>query len=664
MTDITKILIANRGEIAVRIARTCRRLGIRTVAVFSEADRDALHMRVCDEAVHIGASAPAESYLKIEKIIDAAQKTGAEAVHPGYGFLSENAAFAEALDEAGIIFIGPTAETIRAMGSKSAAKDLMEAAGVPTTPGYQGADQSLQVFKSEAEKIGYPILLKATAGGGGKGMRIVEAEKDLKAALSSAKQEAKSAFGDDRFLVEKYIPKARHLEVQIFGDGKGEVVHLYERDCSVQRRHQKIIEEAPAPDLAPAVREKLLAAGVAAGQAVNYRGAGTVEFLYDGTDGVYFMEMNTRLQVEHPVSECITGEDLVEWQIAVAAGGALPKPQSEITTYGHAFEARLYAEKPEADFAPSIGDLQHVALPDDLARIDTGIAAGQTISTFYDPMIAKIIVHGDTRVNALGRLRLALSETAITGVETNAAFLSALAEDQDFSEGRVSTRYIEEHYEALFSPAETETLAVCAYALYQMQTGAGPELGFRLNAPRQAHFWGQVHDQPQRFTVSQNGEELSLTRSAHADAADRRSGQSSEDLGEITFTGSIEADGRFAIALNGVRQTGYILPHLGCLRVFSNGRSLDIGAFDPRLGAGDGHDDAGSLVAPMPGVILAVYVKEGDAIEKGQDLASMEAMKMEHTIIAPSSGTVISVKYAVGDQVKDGDRLFDIDTAD
>ncbi|MEM9938911.1 MAG: biotin carboxylase N-terminal domain-containing protein [Pseudomonadota bacterium] len=664
MTDITKILIANRGEIAVRIARTCRRLGIRTVAVFSDADRDALHVRVCDEAVHIGASAPAESYLKIEKIIDAAQQTGAEAVHPGYGFLSENAAFAEALDEAGIIFIGPTAETIRAMGSKSAAKDLMEAAGVPTTPGYQGADQSLQVFKSEAEKIGYPILLKATAGGGGKGMRIVEAEKDLKGALSSAKQEAKSAFGDDRFLVEKYIPKARHLEVQIFGDGKGEVVHLYERDCSVQRRHQKIIEEAPAPDLAPVVRDKLLAAGVAAGQAVNYRGAGTVEFLYDGAEGVYFMEMNTRLQVEHPVSECITGEDLVEWQIAVAAGGALPKPQSEITTYGHAFEARLYAEKPEADFAPSIGDLQHVALPNDLARIDTGIAAGQTISTFYDPMIAKIIVHGDTRGNALGRLRLALSETAITGVETNAAFLSALAEDQDFTEGRVSTRYIEEHYEALFSLAEIETVAACAYALYQMQTGAGPELGFRLNAPRQAHFWGQVHDQPQRFTVSQNGEELSLKRSAHADAADRRSGQSSEDLGEITFTGSIEADGRFAIALNGVRQTGCILPHLGCLRIFSNGRSLDIGAFDPRLGAGDGHDDAGSLVAPMPGVILAVYVKEGDAIERGQDLASMEAMKMEHTIIAPSSGTVSSVKYAVGDQVKDGDRLFDIDTAD
>ncbi|MEO0607052.1 MAG: biotin carboxylase N-terminal domain-containing protein, partial [Pseudomonadota bacterium] len=330
----SKILIANRGEIAVRVARTCQRLGIATVAVYSDADATALHVQVCDEAVHIGPSAPAQSYLQIDKIIDAAKRTGAEAVHPGYGFLSENDTFADALDAAGLVFIGPTAATIRAMGSKSAAKDLMEAAGVPTTPGYQGEDQSLKTFKAEAKKIGYPVLLKATAGGGGKGMRAVLEERALEAALQSAKQEARSAFGDDRFLIEKYIPRARHLEVQIFGDGAGEVVHLFERDCSVQRRHQKIIEEAPAPNLPDAVRTKLLAAGVEAGKAVNYRGAGTVEFLFDGADGVYFMEMNTRLQVEHPVTEAITGVDLVEWQIQVAAGGPLPCQQDQISATG------------------------------------------------------------------------------------------------------------------------------------------------------------------------------------------------------------------------------------------------------------------------------------------------------------------------------------------
>ncbi|MEZ5894085.1 MAG: acetyl-CoA carboxylase biotin carboxylase subunit [Parvularculaceae bacterium] len=447
-----KILIANRGEIAVRVARTARRMGVATVAVYSDADASAPHVRACDEAVHIGPSAAAESYLKIEKIIDACNKTGAEAVHPGYGFLSENEAFADALDKAGIVFIGPTAATIRAMGSKAAAKDLMQAAKVPTTPGYQGAEQSVATFKKEAKRIGYPVLLKATAGGGGKGMRMVAREEDLEDALKSAQREAKSAFGDDRFLIEKYVGRARHVEVQIFGDGKGDVVHMFERDCSVQRRHQKVIEEAPAPKLPAKTRAALLKAGVDAGKAVNYRGAGTVEFLYDAAnDAVYFMEMNTRLQVEHPVSEMITGLDFVEWQLRIAAGEGLPLKQKDIAEHGHAFEARLYAENPKQNFSPSIGTLTTLRLSNETARIDSGaVEEGQAITPFYDPMIAKIVTHGATREEALGAMRAALSQTRVAGLETNAAFLHALAAEPDFIKGDVSTKFIEEHDEALF----------------------------------------------------------------------------------------------------------------------------------------------------------------------------------------------------------------------
>jgi len=423
-----KILIANRGEIAVRVARTARSMGVATVAVYSDADAKAPHIRACDEAVHIGAAAPSESYLIAERIVGAAKMTGAEAVHPGYGFLSENADFAEALDKAGITFIGPSAKTIHAMGSKSAAKDLMEAANVPTTPGYQGEDQALATFKKESKRIGYPVLLKATAGGGGKGMRIVNGEGELEEALSAAKREAKSAFGDDRFLVEKYLHRARHLEVQVFGDGKGNAVHMFERDCSVQRRHQKIIEEAPAPNLPAKVREKLLKAGVDAAKAVDYRGAGTVEFLYDGAESVYFMEMNTRLQVEHPVSEAITKFDFVEWQLRIAAGEGLPHSQDNITESGHAFESRLYAENPNQNFAPSIGTLTTLRLPHEIARIDSGVEEGQEVSPYYDPMIAKIITHAPTRKEALGQMRAALQQTRVAGLETNARFLNALAQ--------------------------------------------------------------------------------------------------------------------------------------------------------------------------------------------------------------------------------------------
>ncbi|MEX0644276.1 MAG: acetyl-CoA carboxylase biotin carboxylase subunit, partial [Parvularculaceae bacterium] len=523
-----KILIANRGEIAVRVARTARRMGVATVAVYSDADAGAPHVRACDEAVRIGTAAPAESYLRIDRLIDAAKRASAEAIHPGYGFLSENAAFAEALEKEGLVFIGPTAKTIRAMGSKAAAKDLMEKAGVPTTPGYQGADQSLAVFKKESKRIGYPVLLKATAGGGGKGMRQVAKEADLADALASAQREAKSAFGDDRVLVEKYLARARHVEVQIFGDGR-EVVHLFERDCSVQRRHQKIIEEAPAPNLPPAVRAKLLEAGVNAGKAVDYRGAGTVEFLYDGESAVFFMEMNTRLQVEHPVTEMITGLDLVEWQLRVAAGEPLPLKQSDIRERGHAFEARLCAENPDQNFAPSIGTLTTLRLPLS-ARIDSGVEEGQAITPHYDPMIAKIITHGASREEALGRLAAALAETRVAGLETNARFLHALSVDKDFAAGKVSTHYIEEHNQGLFErpPADARVYAAALLARHleaRATSSADPWealTGFRLNKLAKAAYWIEIDGAPALARMIKTGATIDVTIEPKATAALRR----------------------------------------------------------------------------------------------------------------------------------------------
>ncbi|WP_395074351.1 acetyl-CoA carboxylase biotin carboxylase subunit, partial [Hyphococcus sp.] len=528
-----KILIANRGEIAVRVARTARRMGVATIAVYSDADLNAPHVRACDEAVHIGPSAAAESYLRADKIIDVCKKTGAEAVHPGYGFLSENAAFADALEKAGTTFIGPTAKTIRAMGSKAAAKDLMEAAKVPTTPGYQGEDQAVATFKKEAKRIGYPVLLKATAGGGGKGMRMVEKEADLEDALKSAQREAKSAFGDDRFLIEKYVTKARHVEVQIFGDGKGGVVHMFERDCSVQRRHQKVIEEAPAPNLPAKTRSALLKAGVDAGKAVDYRGAGTVEFLYDsGNDAVYFMEMNTRLQVEHPVSEAITGLDFVEWQLRIAAGEGLPLKQSEISENGHAFEARLYAENPNQNFAPSIGTLATLNLPVEIARIDSGVEERQVITPFYDPMIAKIITHGASRDEALGSMRAALAATRVAGLETNARFLHSLSAQDDFINGDVSTKFIEEHESELFDVSQAGPKQWAASALWRRGQTASQSndpwnvlSGFRLNRPRHEVTWVEHDGQAALLRLSKSADGYNATLEPDASAAARREGR-------------------------------------------------------------------------------------------------------------------------------------------
>lgn len=665
-----KILIANRGEIAVRIAHTARKMGVRTVAVYSDADATAPHVRSCDEAVHIGPSSAAESYLRADKIIAAMKATGAEAVHPGYGFLSENASFAKALHADGLVFIGPTAATIDSMGSKSSAKDLMEAAGVPTTPGYQGSDQSVETFKREATRIGYPVLLKATAGGGGKGMRMVERESDLEEALRSAQREAKSAFGDDRFLIEKYIAHARHLEVQIFGDGHGNVVHMFERDCSIQRRHQKVIEEAPAPALSKEVRAKLLEAGVNAGKAVNYRGAGTVEFLYDCKDEVYFMEMNTRLQVEHPVSEMITGEDFVEWQLRIAAGESFPKEQAAITETGHAFEARLYAEDPQNNFAPSIGQLSTFRMPGGDARVDLGVEKNQTITPFYDPMIAKIITHGETRDEALGKMRHALCETRVAGLETNAAFLHALSSHPNFSSSDVSTSFIDVHAEKLFEVKQHDPLAWAVVALWNRNRGirendASPWkslTAFRLNSAREEVFWIDHEGEPALLRIYPSSltsfnARLEPGASAHA----RREEYIPIEPIEFSFKGTAGDDGEFRITYKGQDFTAFAAPHLRGLRIWIEAEHIDIRFPDPLSNEGGTQSVEGSLVAPMPGVVTVLCAQPGDEIEAGSPLIVMEAMKMEHTIKAPSSGKILSYKFQVGDQVKDGDLLVEFE---
>ncbi len=670
-----KILIANRGEIAVRVARTARRLGVATVAVYSDADARAPHVRACDEAVRIGTAPPADSYLKIERIIDAMKRTGSEAVHPGYGFLSENEKFADALEAEGLVFIGPTAKTIRAMGSKSAAKDLMEKAGVPTTPGYQGTDQSLETFRRECARIGYPVLLKATAGGGGKGMKIVEREADLAEQLASAQREGKNSFGDDRVLAEKYIPRARHLEVQIVGDGKGKVLHFFERDCSVQRRHQKIIEEAPAPRLSESVRRRLHAIGVEAGKAVDYRGAGTVECLYDGQDGVYFMEMNTRLQVEHPVTEEITGVDLVALQLRVAAGERLALDQKDIREQGHAFEARLYAENPDNNFAPSIGTLTTLRLPAE-PRTDSGVEEGQEITPFYDPMIAKIIRHGATREEALARLRAALTEVRVAGLETNARFLHRLAGDRDFIAGDVSTRYIAEHEETLFAKRDDETRVIAA-ALADLVLAAPASCdpwsaikGFRLNKARKSVFWLTVAGEAAiaRVFAAEGGYEVEID--AQATAAGRRKGadgppqspSAQRTEGARRFRFSAELVGKdIRLTMNGETFLATVAPHGAAKRVFIGAEHADIQHPDVLAGVMGGHSAEGSLNAPMPGVVTLLKAKPGERVSAGAVLLVMEAMKMEHAIKAPHDGVVKAFRAKPGEQVKDGALLVEFE---
>ncbi|MFO1321110.1 MAG: acetyl/propionyl/methylcrotonyl-CoA carboxylase subunit alpha [Burkholderiales bacterium] len=660
-----KILIANRGEIACRVARTAKRLGIRTVAVYSEADANAMHVAACDEAFLIGAAAPRESYLRIDRILDAVRRSGAQAVHPGYGFLSENETFAQACADAGVVFIGPPPSAIRAMGSKSNSKTLMATAGVPLVPGYHGESQDPALLASEAERIGYPVLIKASAGGGGKGMRIVEAPAQLAEAVASAKREAASSFGDDRLLIEKYLTRPRHVELQVFADTQGNCVHLFERDCSVQRRHQKVVEEAPAPGMTAQRRRLMGSAAVAAARAVDYVGAGTVEFILDASGEFYFMEMNTRLQVEHPVTEMITGLDLVEWQLRVAAGEPLPLTQEQVTMRGHAVEVRVYAEDPARGFLPAIGRLEHLRepLPSPHVRVDTGVREGDTIGVNYDPMIAKLICWDVDRDAALRRLRQALGDYQVVGLANNLEFLSAVIAHRSFAQahrdpGLLDTGLIERHRAALLPDPAPASDSVLALAVLAELLRADHEAQVRARRSSDPHSpwhdcsgWRMNEDNYHEFRLLDGERRVSVT--AHY----RGTGYEIElPGGRIDASGELDAEGRLSADLGGVRQLAEIVRRGAEMTLFTGGRSHRL-SLETSDGAGD-EEGRGSLTAPMPGSVIEVLVKAGDSVEKGAPLMLIEAMKMEHTISAPTGGVVKEIFFAKGDQVLEGVELL------
>ena len=672
----TKILIANRGEIACRVIKTARRMGIRTVAVYSEADANARHVRLADEAVCIGPAAARESYLVAERILDAAKRTGAQAVHPGYGFLSENDQFADACAAAGVVFIGPPADAIRAMGSKSAAKKIMGAANVPLTPGYHGDNQEPDYLHTQADAIGYPVLIKAAAGGGGKGMRLVEKSEDFIAALASCKREASSSFGSDHVLIEKYLTRSRHIEIQVFADTQGNCVYLFERDCSVQRRHQKVLEEAPAPGMTPERRAAMGKAAVDAAKAVGYVGAGTVEFIASDTfaqDGTfYFMEMNTRLQVEHPVTEMITGQDLVEWQLRVASGEPLPLRQDQLQIRGHALEARIYAENADKDFLPSTGRLIHLAPPAESlnVRVDTGIEQGDEITPFYDPMIAKLIVWDVDRNAALARMRQALADYRIVGVTANVDFLSRLVACPAFANADLDTGLIEKSRDLLF-PAEAvppknvffiaavaELLREQATALTKASHSGDPW------SPWSSHDGWRLNIQSRRTITYRSGEALFEVAIAYeADAWQLTlAGESVLARGRLLESGQFA--GQYAVELDDRRLVSSVVAvtekQEQKRHVFLNGTTWIIQRDDPLhlVEAGGAH---GGLTAPMPGKIVALLATPGMMVEKGAPLLILEAMKMEHTITAPKNGVVKAFRYAAGDQVADGADLLEFE---
>ena len=642
----TKILIANRGEIACRVIDTCNRLGIASVAVYSDADRAARHVAMASEAVHIGPAPVAESYLQGARIIQAALDTGAQAIHPGYGFLSENPEFAEAVAAAGLAFIGPNGEAIRAMGLKDAAKALMVEAGVPVVPGYHGADQDDALLAREADAIGYPVLIKAVAGGGGKGMRLVETADAFQAMLDSARSEAKTAFGNDAVLVEKFVTNPRHIEIQVFGDSHGNAVHLFERDCSLQRRHQKVIEEAPAPDMTNEVRAAMGAAAVRAAQAIGYSGAGTVEFIVDGsgplrTDGFWFMEMNTRLQVEHPVTEMITGQDLVEWQLRVAAGEPLPRKQEELSINGWAFEARLYAEDVPKGFLPATGTLTHLSFPAS-ARAETGVRAGDTITPFYDPMIAKLVVHGADRTQALQALRQALAQTEVAGAVTNLQFLSKLAAQAAFSRGDVDTGLIDREIETLSreEPASDLVKAVAVVALAGLNGQA--QEGFALWQPLRRTVWYELAGEVENAAVICLGQNRYRV-----------------ELGDTV----LELERRGGWFHEGRKLDLRVVQHSGGVSVFAP----DAHHFAPLdlLERANAEEDGDSVIrAPMPGLVKTLMVQAGQKVAKGDPLAVLEAMKMEHTLVAPYDTEVAEILAAAGDQVDDGAMLIRLQEAE
>ncbi|MDA0339325.1 MAG: acetyl/propionyl/methylcrotonyl-CoA carboxylase subunit alpha [Proteobacteria bacterium] len=661
----SSLLIANRGEIACRIIRTAKRMGLRTIAVYSDADADAPHTKLADEALHIGPSPAAESYLKIDRIIEAAKRSGAEAIHPGYGFLSENADFADACLATGIIFVGPPADAIRQMGHKSTAKALMVMANVPVVPGYHGEDQSEETLVLAAADVGYPVLIKAAAGGGGKGMRRVDDSEKFTKELKAARREAMSAFGDDHVLIEKFVTKPRHIEVQVFADGHGNAVHLFERDCSVQRRHQKVIEEAPAPGMPDTVRETMGHAAVAAAKAINYQGAGTVEFIVDGSKGLgeaafYFMEMNTRLQVEHPVTELITGLDLVEWQLRVASGEPLPKAQNELSINGHAVEARLYAENPAKNFFPQTGTLTRLRFPPEgpHVRVDSGVEEGQEIPIFYDPMIAKVVAWDETREQAINRLETALRQTRLAGVNTNLAFLAAVAEHAAFRAGDVDTGFIETHKADLIPEAglaSAEILAAAVLAQVAERGGAPAHTGdpyspwdcangWRMNLPGAEPFDFLDGDTARRVILHHGKYGLSLEIEGDVHPAS----YALEDNGDLSFV------------LGGTRQIVHVVDEGDAVTVLARGYAHRLERIDPSLSADDMDQAGGDIKAPLPGKITVVMVLQGDAVAKNQPLMTLEAMKMEHTMLATRDGTVTTLNIGPGDQVAEGTLLVSI----
>lgn len=662
-----KILIANRGEIACRVMRTARRMGIKTVAVYSDVDADALHVQAADEAVHIGGARAHESYLKVDALVAAICETGADGVHPGYGFLSENAVFAEACAEGGAIFIGPPPAAIRAMGSKSEAKALMEKAGVPLLPGYHGADQSDEVLIAAAAEIGFPVMVKAAAGGGGRGMRMIEAAGSLEEGLAGARREAKAGFGDDTLLIEKYLGKPRHIEMQVFADSHGNAVHVFERDCSIQRRHQKVVEEAPAPGMTEEMRVAMADAAVKAVHAIDYVGAGTVEFLVEtermgAPDCFYFMEMNTRLQVEHPVSEMIAGVDLVEWQIRVADGAPLPMQQSDIKLNGHAVEVRLYAEDPARDFRPSPGPLTHFRMPeeDPHLRIDTGVREGDEVTMHYDPMIAKIVGWDHDRLSAINRLHHALNETHVVGTKTNLDFLAATISSDAFASGELDTGFIEQHAKTLFpelGPIDDETLGLVALAELIWLSEA---LASRAKAsgdphsPWQSGDGWRLNDRGHIDLCFLDGEE-EITVIVHLS----RDGYELEFAGQqLEARGYFQPNGRLVAEIGGHRLTASVIRDGNKRHILGPQGTRQLQLIDPLTAQAAGGPVSGRLTSPLPGRVVSVAVVVGDSVNAGQTLMVIEAMKMEHMIVAPAAGKVTAVHFVDDDQVDEGAELL------
>jgi 3-methylcrotonyl-CoA carboxylase alpha subunit len=660
-----KILVANRGEIACRVIRTARRMGIRTVAVFSDADRNALHVSMADEAIHVGAAPPRESYLLGERIMEACVTTGAEAVHPGYGFLSENAGFSRLCKENSIVFIGPPEAAIEAMGSKSAAKKIMSKAEVAVVPGYHGKDQSFERIRKAAEETGYPILLKAVAGGGGKGMRLVSSADELDRAYAAVRREAASSFGNEELLVEKYLTRPRHVEFQVFCDRHDNAVYLFERDCSVQRRHQKVIEEAPAPGMTPEQRQRMGRAAVQAARAINYEGAGTVEFLLEENGSFYFMEMNTRLQVEHPVTEMITGQDLVEWQLRIASGEPLPLRQGELNIDGHAFEARIYAEDPDHDFLPATGTLTYLQAPDESrhVRVDTGVLQGDEVSVYYDPMIANLVVWDENRERALVRLVRALSEYRVSGVTTNISFLYNLATSKPFAEGDLDTGFIANHRRLLFHDSESDRVKdlplASLFLLLRMEQVARARASktdpcspwnasnaWRLNEPARHTgaivLNGKEYDVPVEEIGSDNNRRFRIT------------------VGEksVLATGELR-DNELYADIDGHRRHVVVVPHDGFFTLFTDNGAMKFSLAQADYGEEDLAANASAFQAPMNGVVVKLLVEPGTKVKKNQPVLIMEAMKMEHTLCAPADGEVIEFYFRAGEQVDGGSLLLD-----